>query len=427
MTEKDSKCLHPIRAHGLCACCGEKLPQPEGKLHVALHSNTNLLLSRVEAQKQNEESYAKLMKEKRMVLLLDLDQTIIHTSVTRKFAAYYEELLKLPEKKESKEEAVIREVRTISFDGYKYYVKKRDGLDWFLKKASEYFEIHVYTMGNKQYGTAIADLLDKERKIFGQRIVTRDDNMGCFEKDLARLFPTNTKNVVILDDRPDVWNFSSNLLPIRPYTFFQEGDLNCPRFLAGKRKIREEKEEQEPGKLADDLVQQILRECVVCLRDTELERVMACLMTIHAEYFSDAFQKSSEGKKGVISILEKKKQVFVGCRAKFFCSSFEAEQYFCSLFTHHGGTLDLFVSRSTTHVIIASGGAYMGPPPSSRIKYVGINWVTESVYNLRRMGECDFSAPLNASVYTNESDGDTDSGTRSTDSLYSKILDDETE
>lgn len=45
-------------------------------------------------------------------------------------------------------------------------------------------------------------------------------------KDLKRIFPCNDKMVVIIDDRSDVWTGCLNLLPVRPYVFFQGDVLN---------------------------------------------------------------------------------------------------------------------------------------------------------------------------------------------------------
>ena len=46
-------------------------------------------------------------------------------------------------------------------------------------------------------------------------------------KNLARLFPVDTKMVVIIDDRGDVWKWNQNLIRVTPYDFFVGiGDIN---------------------------------------------------------------------------------------------------------------------------------------------------------------------------------------------------------
>ncbi|KAI5189317.1 RNA polymerase II subunit A C-terminal domain phosphatase [Nematocida sp. AWRm77] len=454
------ECMHPVRVHGMCACCGEEVPGTEEKLYTALHHNTDVQLNQTEAEKHNEASFVRLTREQRMVLLLDLDQTVIHTSTGKVFGAYYKKLCSLPGEGVSEEEKALREVQEISVDGFEYYVKKRDGLDAFLKQASKYFEIHIYTMGNRQYGNIIAEILDKDKSIFGARIVTRDDNLGCFEKDLSRIFPTNTKNVVILDDRPDVWGFSSNLFPVRPYTFFKTGDINSPELLKkeaereaegpGERKGEESEEEDEgeddeededgedereerkrskqteerrdrdarrdrdTQKEASILVKEIIDTCVSNVFDNELETIMKNLLEIHTEYFKTG--------KSVVDILKEKKHIFKGCVARFFSSSFESEKYLSALFVHYGGTIDVYVSKRTTHVIIAGGGVYLGPPPSKNIKYVNISWVHESVFSLKRLPEENFACYSDTCAYSGESEEDSDFTTESTGSLYDKIV-----
>src|ERR1700677_3701645 len=44
-----------------------------------------------------------------------------------------------------------------------------------------------------------------DKKLFGDRIISRDENGSMTAKSLARLFPVDTKMVVIIDDRADVW------------------------------------------------------------------------------------------------------------------------------------------------------------------------------------------------------------------------------
>ncbi|OAG29551.1 RNA polymerase II subunit A C-terminal domain phosphatase [Nematocida displodere] len=418
---RNGECLHSVQVHGLCAHCGQEVSKKGAPLFVALHNNTGVLFSVEEAERHNEASYARLTGEKRMILLLDLDQTIIHTSILKRFSKYYEELVSQPPIRETREERAIREVKEISIDGFKYYVKLRDGLECFLARANEYFEIHVYTMGNRPYGEAIARIIDPERKYFGTRIVTRDDNLGCFEKDLKRLFPTNSKNVVILDDRPDVWGFCSNLFPVRPYTFFKTGDINSPEVLRLKGGRREE-EAGGPASENDGLVDQIVSECVASLYDNELSKIMGHLLSIHQIFFSRPFQTSARAEAGVVSILADMKSIFKGCIARVFSSSFDVEKFYLSLFEHYGGSADVYVSKRTTHVIISEGGTYIGPPPRKNIKYVNINWVHESIFALKRLNEENFTASPDSCACDG---GDSEESTfshGSNDSLYEQIL-----
>ena len=106
-----------------------------------------------------------------------------------------------------------------------YCVKFRPYLNYMLECLYKKYEIHVYTMGNKVYANKIVKLIDPTRKYIGNRILTRDENGIGFKKDLNRLFSIHS-NVVILDDRDDIWDYSDNLILVKPYFFWNIGDIN---------------------------------------------------------------------------------------------------------------------------------------------------------------------------------------------------------
>lgn len=99
--------------------------------------------------------------------------------------------------------------------------------------ASKY-EMHVYTMGTRAYAEAVCNAIDPDNKIFGGRILSRDESgseddhiiyahiflilfaLGLTTKSLQRLFPCDTSMVVIIDDRADVWEWSPNLIKVIP-------------------------------------------------------------------------------------------------------------------------------------------------------------------------------------------------------------------
>jgi len=92
---------------------------------------------------------------------------------------------------------------------------------------SKLYEMHVYTMGTRTYADEICKVIDPDGKIFGGRILSRDESGSMSSKSLVRLFPTDQSMVVVIDDRADVWGDCPNLVKVVPYDFFVGiGDIN---------------------------------------------------------------------------------------------------------------------------------------------------------------------------------------------------------
>jgi RNA polymerase II subunit A-like phosphatase len=84
-------------------------------------------------------------------------------------------------------------------------------------------------MGTRPYAHAVAKVLDPTGELFNDRILSRDESGSFTLKSIQRLFPCDQSMVVVVDDRADVWQWSPNLLKVRPYIFFQGiGDINEP-------------------------------------------------------------------------------------------------------------------------------------------------------------------------------------------------------
>ena len=71
-------------------------------------------------------------------------------------------------------------------------------------------------MGTRAYADCICRIVDPDGKLFGARILSRDENESLVQKSLARLFPISTNMVVVIDDRADVWSWSPNLIKVEP-------------------------------------------------------------------------------------------------------------------------------------------------------------------------------------------------------------------
>jgi TFIIF-interacting CTD phosphatase-like protein len=63
----------------------------------------------------------------------------------------------------------------------------RPGLQHFLDTMSEFYEMHVYTMGTRTYANAICKVIDPGGKIFGDRILSRDESGSKFSWRLQNL------------------------------------------------------------------------------------------------------------------------------------------------------------------------------------------------------------------------------------------------
>lgn len=192
-----------------------------------VHNNVSLTISENEAARADDEAKRRLLASKKLSLVVDLDQTIIQATVDPTVADWQKD-------ENNPNHDAVKDVRAFLLKddgpgnrGCWYYVKLRPGLKTFLENVSKIYELHIYTMGTRAYAKNIADVIDPEHKIFGDRILSRDESGSSTAKNLQRLFPVDTKMVVIIDDRADVWKWSPNLIKVTPYDFFVGiGDIN---------------------------------------------------------------------------------------------------------------------------------------------------------------------------------------------------------
>ncbi|RWS28535.1 RNA polymerase II subunit A C-terminal domain phosphatase-like isoform X2 [Leptotrombidium deliense] len=216
-------CLHPTVMKDLCAECGEDLRQSQQckqtKVSSAsvsmIHSVPELRVSIERAQKLGKADVNRLLAAKKLALLVDLDQTLIHTT--------YEDV-----------SSDLKDVSHFQLYGINtpwYHTKMRPHTDRFLQNISQLYELHICTFGARMYAHKIASLLDPTEKLFHNRILSRDE---CFDPNsktgnLKALFPCGDSMVCIIDDREDVWNFSPNVVAVKPYIYFKNtGDINSP-------------------------------------------------------------------------------------------------------------------------------------------------------------------------------------------------------
>ena len=264
LVEIEEPCDHSVQFAGICAMCAKDMTEYSAFIalwkfvliiwncrttYVSTHKNTeratikmthdnvNLSVSADEALKVEEEAKRRLISAKKLSLVVDLDQTIIQATVDPTIAEWQKD-------PDNPNYESVKDVKAFQLEdespgarGCWYYIKFRPGLNEFLENVSQIYELHIYTMGTRAYAQQIANLIDPERKIFGDRILSRDESGSLVAKNLQRLFPTDTKMVVIIDDRGDVWKWNDNLVKVTPYDFFVGiGDINSS-FLPKQVKI----------------------------------------------------------------------------------------------------------------------------------------------------------------------------------------------
>ena len=251
MTVEES-CAHEVQIHGMCSICGQDMTEinwaTEGtdtdRATVNMvHDQTGLMVSRDVAMKTEYEAQKRLLKRRKLSLVVDLDQTIIHACIDPTVGEWKND-------PNNPNHDAVKDVKSfqLSDDGPRgltsgctYYIKLRPGLEEFLEEIGKMYELHVYTMGTRAYADQIANIVDPTGKLFAGRIISRDENGNIHAKSLQRIFPVSTNMVVIIDDRADVWPMNrSNLIKVVPYDFFKGiGDINSS-FLPKRTDIPEQ-------------------------------------------------------------------------------------------------------------------------------------------------------------------------------------------
>lgn len=130
-----------------------------------VHSVPELKVSHQLAQKLGQADTDRLLGDKKLVLLVDLDQTLIHTTNDRvpnnlKDVYHFQLYPNLPW----------------------YHTRLRPGTSQFLTKMAPYFELHICTFGARNYAHQIAQFLDESGKFFSHRILSRDECLSITSK-----------------------------------------------------------------------------------------------------------------------------------------------------------------------------------------------------------------------------------------------------
>lgn len=141
------------------------------------------------------------MPQKKPNLVLDLDETLIHSIIGSKENNDYEQKHHF--------------LCSIEAGSNKYYVFFRPGLFEFLNKVYQDFNLYVYTFGTTEYANIVINCInEKMKKNIFQKVYCREDFV--FGKKM--LFDVNEYDTVIIDDNVNAWTeFQTNIIQIHPF------------------------------------------------------------------------------------------------------------------------------------------------------------------------------------------------------------------
>ena len=237
-------CKHDTFYFNLCTKCGFKKTENnnnENKSYGFL--NNGFSYSKEKAETLEKVYFKNYLEEKKLILLLDLDNTIIHTSPR---GLLKEDVNYLKDKYKN----YFGEIRIKNeLNRYDYILAKfRPFLKTFLKNIKDKYKIFIYTQGTKEYATSIIEYINsnfEKDSLSTERMMYRvlDENGYARRKSIKNVFPTEEKMILIIDDLIEVWKENEdNLICIYPYKFFSEKEkINNEMGPSNKNNIKKDK------------------------------------------------------------------------------------------------------------------------------------------------------------------------------------------
>ena len=213
MANNKESCQHPSVYGTLCVVCGAEVGEgneKEDDYHTILHDNAFLKMNKSNRDMDATLQSKELKTKKKLVCILDLDQTILHCLVGNQD----------PDGK----------VLFFVLQNIPYNIYFRPHLSSLLGIMSNEYITHIYTMGTNEYCEQIKNHMAIKMKFdVESRWMGRDLNILPGEQ--AHMKSINRFNcpvdyTVVLDDRLEVWKQQGNVIPILPYYHALTGDIH---------------------------------------------------------------------------------------------------------------------------------------------------------------------------------------------------------
>ncbi|XP_021685581.2 uncharacterized protein LOC110668568 isoform X2 [Hevea brasiliensis] len=140
-------------------------------------------------------------RRKSVTLVLDLDETLVHSTL------------------EHCDDADFTFTVFFNLKEHTVYVKQRPFLHKFLKRVAEMFEVVIFTASQSIYAAQLLDILDPDKKLISRRVYRESCIFtdGSYTKDLTVL-GVDLAKVAIIDNSPQVFRLQvNNGIPIKSW------------------------------------------------------------------------------------------------------------------------------------------------------------------------------------------------------------------
>lgn len=206
---------HPGFMGGLCIRCGALRDEAEEKGVALSYIHRGLEVSKHEAERLRQGTADRLLASRRLLLILDLDHTLLNSTRFAEVPPEADQQLRAQLEAQPGDAPML-----FCLPHMRMWTKLRPGVRDFLEQAKELFELHVYTMGDRDYAAEMAKLLDPGGKLFHGRIISSGDSTQRYVKDLDVVLGRE-RVVLVLDDTEGVWpRHRDNLVQVERYLYF---------------------------------------------------------------------------------------------------------------------------------------------------------------------------------------------------------------